>query len=76
LEHVLDTALPVYALLVDAGIIHLTPESAAAKVAEVWDDVSSWWLSPSVQEARSKFCEAFARTSETPVDDLVRLLTA
>ncbi|MFR1533258.1 MAG: hypothetical protein ACLSTO_06190 [Bilophila wadsworthia] len=39
-------ALPLLDKLREAGILHDTPESAAAKAAEVWGDVPGWWACP------------------------------
>lgn len=55
-KHTLD-------LLADAGIWHSEAEEAASKVREIWDDVTGWWTSESVQKARSGFCEKFALSS-------------
>lgn len=74
LGHLRDSAKPCYQLLVDAGIVHLTAESAAAKANEVWDDVDGWWAQSAVQEARKKFCDRYARVSKNPVHDLKKLL--
>lgn len=46
---------------------HMT-ESAAPKVAEVWDDVPGWCNQPDTQEARRDFRYRFARTVEDPID--------
>ena len=75
LEHLLESAIPFYSSLVNAGIIHFTPESAAKKVNEIWDDVENWWKSPKIQNARKEFIFYYARTSDTPIRDLKRLLT-
>jgi putative transferase (TIGR04331 family) len=55
------TAKPVFDALLDVGIFHETPRSAASKVNEVYQDVQSWWILPEVQSARNKFCSQFAR---------------
>jgi len=73
-DHLRESAKPYYQLLVDAGIVHLTPESAAAKVNEVWDDVAGWWLQTSVQKARKQFCNRYARTSRDPIHELKKIL--
>lgn len=73
-DHLRDSAKPYYQLLVNAGIVHLTAESAAAKVNEVWDDVTSWWMQLSVQEARKQFCDRYARVSQNPVRELKTIL--
>lgn len=72
--HLRDSAKPYYQLLVDAGIVHLTPESVAYKVNEVWEDVEGWWGGNKVQEARKQFCDQYARVSHNPVRDLKKIL--
>lgn len=74
-DHLRESAKPYYQLLVDAGIVHLTPESVAAKVNDVWDSVPDWWAQASVQEARRKFCARYAKISHKPVQDMKVLLT-
>ena len=76
LNHLRENAKPYYQLLVDAGIVHLTPESAAQKVNEVWDDVEGWWGQDKVQNTRKQFCDRYARVSQNPVQDLKKILTA
>jgi len=74
LTHLRDCAIPFYELLAAAGILHDTPQAAADKIAEVWNDVGAWWKSGVVQESRQKFCERYARTEPRPVRTLTRLL--
>jgi putative transferase (TIGR04331 family) len=74
LDHLRDSALPFYQLLVDVGIIHLNVESVANKVNTIWDDVDAWWYSSSVQNARKVFCERYARVSQKPVSELKSIL--
>jgi putative transferase (TIGR04331 family) len=57
------------------GILHETPESASAKVSEVWHNVAGWWHQKEVQEARIYFCNRFARISENPLPVLKEALT-
>jgi putative transferase (TIGR04331 family) len=76
LDHLRDSAKPFYQILVDAGIVLLTPESAAQKVNEVWDDVDGWWGQSSVQDARRQFCDRYAKFSANPVMDIKKHLTA
>ena len=75
-EHLRETAKPYYQLLVDAGIVHFSPESVAAKVNEVWDDVDGWWGQSSVQYARKQFCERYARVSKKPVHELMLIFSS
>ena len=74
LEHLVDEAIPYYGLLVDVGIVQLTPESAAFKINEVWDDVEKWWRSREVQQARDLFCAQYARTSKNPIRELKKII--
>ena len=74
LDHLRDSAKPYYQLLIDAGIVHLTPESIADKVNTVWDDVDTWWNQYDVQNARSIFCNRYAKVSQTPIQDIVSIL--
>lgn len=62
-----DSAKPYYQPLVDAGIAHLTPESAAQKVNQVWDEVDGWWSQAEVQNARQLFCNRYGRQIDEPI---------
>jgi putative transferase (TIGR04331 family) len=73
-DHLRDSAKPYYQLLVDVGIVHFSPESVAAKVNEIWNDVEGWWSESTVQEARKQFCNRYARVSQNPVQDFKKLL--
>jgi putative transferase (TIGR04331 family) len=70
LDHLNDSAKSYYQILVDAGIVHLSAQSIARKVNEVWTDVDSWWSQDSIQLARKVFCNQYARTSKRPIRDL------
>jgi putative transferase (TIGR04331 family) len=65
----------IFKRLESARIWHDTPESAAAFYDELipdgvssWADAASvvneWWFDTATQDARERFCEAFARTSQ------------
>ena len=69
-----DSAIPYYQLLLDAGIVHLSPESVAAKVNEVWDDVEGWWSQTALQIARKQFCDKYAKISQNPTFDLKKII--
>ena len=62
-------------MLESVGVFHTTSHSAAQKMMEVWDDIDSWWLSVSVQNAREKFCEQYTRNVDRPVDQLKKIFT-
>ena len=63
------SAVPAFEKLVQAGILHYSPESAAKKLTEIYSDPLAWWDSPEVQKAKDQFCHQFARTSETWLQD-------
>jgi len=63
-REVRTSAQPYFEGLRQAGILHDTPESAAEKVNEVYEDPLSWWNSPEVQVAKDKFCQQFAHTND------------
>lgn len=64
-----DTAQPFFNELQQAGILHYTPESAAAKVNEIYQDPIAWWQQPEIQNAKDNFCNQFAKTSENWMDE-------
>jgi putative transferase (TIGR04331 family) len=59
-----NDAKPYFQQLEAAGILHRTPESAARLLAQVWDDVKSWWEGSFVQDARREFCKRYSCRSE------------
>lgn len=53
------------------GILHDTPQSAAAHVDAIWTHVPAWWNSNAVQVALQKFIQAYCKQSST-VDEEIR----
>jgi hypothetical protein len=47
-------------MLAQAGILHETPEDAAARVLAVWDNIARWWNGESVQNARRAWLDGYA----------------
>jgi len=64
----------VFGLLEKVGIFHRTPESAAAFINSIWDDVDGWWNSHATIEARKQFTDRYARTVSNPVRFLAKAL--
>jgi putative transferase (TIGR04331 family) len=64
-----ESAQPYFDDLRRVGIYHETPESAAAKVNEIYKDPLLWWRSADVQDVRKKFCHRFARISPNWVQE-------
>ncbi len=69
-----EDALPYFESLKNCGIFHETPHAAAAKVAEVYDDVKGWWNQQDIQEARRSFCERYSRSISNPINVLKHIL--
>jgi len=73
-DHLRDSAVPHYQRLVDAKIIHKSPDSASMFINSIWDDVDKWWQSEPVQSARMEFCKIYANLSINPAIDLKAIL--
>jgi len=73
-DHLRESAKPFYQLLVDAEIVHLSPEHAAKHVNAVWNSIDDWWFSQKVQDARVQFCSRYARESGSPIRELKQIL--
>ena len=58
-------AEPYFHALKRAGILHDTPETAAAKVNEIYQDPGAWWNQEDVQGIKEEFCRHFARTDRS-----------
>jgi putative transferase (TIGR04331 family) len=67
-------AKPYYDELISVGILHQTPDSAAMKIGEIWNDVESWWESEEIQNARIRFCSRFSREVKEPMKLLLTSL--
>ena len=74
-DHLREKVIPEYQLLVDAGIMHLSAESVADKVNEIWSDVDKWWLQSNVQNVKNQFCDIYAKNSKNPIKTMASLLT-
>jgi putative transferase (TIGR04331 family) len=57
-------AEPYFELLRKAGILYRTPEEAARKLQEVFDNPSKWWSGKEVQRARCEFLDVFGYTEK------------
>jgi putative transferase (TIGR04331 family) len=63
-----EQAKPYFELLEKVGIFHTTPQSAAKKMIEIWNDVDGWWYSNETQIARKVFIDQYARLPEEPLN--------
>ncbi len=74
LDAVRPSVRPQFDALASVGILHDSPESAAAKVLEVEADPQSWWRQGEVQEAVGTFLSDQARTHGGWTEDWTRVL--
>mgnify|MGYP000892133716 FL=1 len=63
-----EQAKPYFKLLEKEGIFHASPQSAAKKMIEIWDDVDGWWHSNKTQNARKLFINQYSRLPEEPLN--------
>jgi putative transferase (TIGR04331 family) len=56
--------LPLLDELKNVGVLHESPESAASMINQIFNDPLSWWMQESVQKAKDKFCNRFAKISK------------
>ena len=62
-------AMPFINELLDADILHTSPESAAEKVNLIHDEPEEWWQGNEIQDLRERFCFRYARMSENWVSE-------
>ena len=62
-----------YDELIAVGILHNSPESAAKKIEEVWEDIEAWWGSNEIQEIRINFCSRYSKDIDAPLKALINL---
>jgi putative transferase (TIGR04331 family) len=63
-----EDALPIFKVLSSVGIYHESPESAAAFLNDIWQDIEGWWNSEATINARNLFREAYAGSSNFSLD--------
>ncbi len=69
-----ESAKADFDILARAGLYHTTADSAADQVAAIWNDVDSWWTSPSVQDALAHFEAKYCKWHPRLVKDLAATL--
>lgn len=60
-----ESAKPFFKNLVDVGILHYSPDSAAEKINEIGMDPGKWWFDNHTQKAKNIFCNEYVKTSDT-----------
>ena len=69
------SAQPYFDLLRREGILHDDAVCCAHHVNAIWDDVSAWWTSTSVQAALDIFSGRYAYVGQRPLRELRAALT-
>jgi putative transferase (TIGR04331 family) len=62
-----DEAKSVFSQLSEVGIFHQNPQSLARHISNIWSDVDGWWQSDAVVNARSIFCDEYAKSNPMPL---------
>lgn len=63
-----DEAKIVFAELYQARILHHDNTDAIKFIKMIYEDPAAWWNEPSVQKARSLFCEAYVGPTNIPTN--------
>lgn len=63
-----------YDLLIQAGILHRTAESASQKIIQVWENVEEWWETTEIQDAVSSFCTIFAKIPKSSYESIDKII--
>lgn len=71
-----DDAYAAMQKLNEVNIFHVTPESAAEHMINIWDDVGAWWYSDDVQNARINFCKTYSNRSTDLILEMANTLNA
>lgn len=74
LAHLRDEVKTDFQALVDAGIVHLSPESAARTVNAIIADIPAWWADAGRRDVVQKFCDKYSRLSAAPARELAAIL--
>jgi len=70
-DHLRESVKSDFQILVDNGLLHLSAQSTANKVNEIWDNVDEWWSERNVQDARKNFCDKYSKNCDNPTKTLV-----
>jgi putative transferase (TIGR04331 family) len=65
-----DEAKFYFETLEKVGIFHKTPQSAAKKIINIWDNIDNWWNCNETQNAREIFINQYSKNQ----GDLLKVL--
>ena len=69
-----ESAKPFLDRLRSIGVLHDSPESAAAHIHHIWPMVEEWWHSESVVSAVKMFCSAYCNTDSDVVERIANVM--
>ena len=68
------SAIPYFNELKAANIFFDNPIDAAIHLEQIWGNISEWWESNTVQNARAMFCKQFCHTYDGLIEDMALIL--
>lgn len=69
-----ESAYQFFEDLISVGIVHKTPQSAAAHVIKVWDEIEVWWARPELQVALERFRTRFCKSEKRILDHIENII--
>ncbi len=60
--------------LIDVGILHTSPQSAAAHLGKIWNEVDDWWFSDQVQDVIDDFNRRYSMYNPQVVSSIAKHL--
>jgi putative transferase (TIGR04331 family) len=74
LNKLTDTAKKHYKILEKNKIVFTNISSASNFLNQNYHEIDKWWKKKQTQDARSNFCEIFAKTTDNPVEETLNLI--
>jgi putative transferase (TIGR04331 family) len=74
LDHLRESAVPYYEMLLGAGLLFDSSSGCAAFINSHYDIIDDWWHSAPVQNARMTFVDRYAKEIKKPLRTLKNLL--
>ena len=67
-------SMDYFSKLVDVNILHYSPESAAAHLENIWNEIDDWWFSDDVQKVVNDFTYRYSKENRNIVDSIASQL--
>lgn len=69
-----DKTMNYFNQLIEAGVLHYSPKSAAEHLINIWDNIDEWWFSDSVQDVITDFNNHYSNQSANVVSSIANNL--